>query len=170
MEDIVDDSVDNLIEHIDRNYLDKPIDVIRSLELLGLSILHLGIFIFCNCIEGPSLGNQDPYLGTLQEENRLHYDQASLLIEKFLDKFFGINYYIILPNADVPFLFEGEGEFCWNAEGYKQGERGQKLQKIANILDGWSPTWISISAHSQLNLRIWLWTEMENHNILWCFE
>ena len=31
LEDIVDDSVDNLIEHIDRNYLDKPIDVIRSL-------------------------------------------------------------------------------------------------------------------------------------------
>ena len=31
LEDIVDDSVDNLIEYIDRNYLDKPIDVIRSL-------------------------------------------------------------------------------------------------------------------------------------------
>ena len=68
LEDIVDDSVDNLIEHIDRNYLDKPIDVIRSLELLGLSILHLGIFIFCNCIEGPSLGNQDHIWGHFRKK------------------------------------------------------------------------------------------------------
>ena len=34
-----------------------------------------------------------------------------------------------------------------------KGRGVKNRKKIANILDGWSSTWISISAHSQLNLR-----------------
>ena len=34
LEDIVEEEIDNLLEHIDNHYLNQPIDVTRSLELL----------------------------------------------------------------------------------------------------------------------------------------
>ena len=40
----------------------------------------------------------------------------------------------------MSFLEGGEGvTFCWNADGCRQeGGRGQKSQKFADVLNGWS--------------------------------
>jgi len=58
LEDIIDDSVDNLIEHIDRNYLDKPIDVISFFHISVLSSLW-------RIISGEHLKMGDPKLEKL---------------------------------------------------------------------------------------------------------
>ena len=36
LEDIVEEEINNLLEHIDNHYLNQPIDVIRSLKLLNI--------------------------------------------------------------------------------------------------------------------------------------
>ena len=33
LEDIVEEEIDNLLEHIDKHYLNQPVNIIRSLEL-----------------------------------------------------------------------------------------------------------------------------------------
>lgn len=62
LEDIIEEEVDNLIEHIDKNYLNQPIDVLRSLEFLGFDTkcdyLHLWSFpnlLLFNFFNQPSI-------------------------------------------------------------------------------------------------------------------
>jgi hypothetical protein len=39
----------------------------------------------------------------------------------------------------------GGGTFCWNADGCQQEwGRGQKLQKFADVLNGWSLSWFGL--------------------------
>ena len=38
LEDVVEEEIDNLLEHIDNNYLNQPITVIRSLGDLSLAL------------------------------------------------------------------------------------------------------------------------------------
>ena len=60
--------------------------------------------------------------------------------------------YFIRPTKWTPFVwslkivsrgyFEGGGAFCWNANGcWREGGRGQKSWKYADVLNGWSLIW-----------------------------